>query len=111
MAEKKTIDVSEFEKRRDELLKDEDGREWKVAKEFEYTTVYRRVDNDSVFKVNDNALFLIKSYYAFFYSSSAKWLVFPKKIVSCVCACDCNEPLCKPIPRGGAYRFIVMNAP
>ena len=81
MAAKATVDVSEFEKSRDQVLKDETEAEWKLAKSFEHTNMYRRGDNESVFKVNYNFNVHRKTYIAF-YSASATWLVFPRKIVS-----------------------------
>ena len=50
MAEGTSIDVSEFEKKRDEILQMENGADWKLAKTFEYSVLYRRSDNDSVYK-------------------------------------------------------------
>ena len=78
------MDVSEFEKRRDQVHKDENGAQWNLAKSFEHTTVYRRADNDSVFKVNlssDVHTIIVLS----LCSSFETWSVFPKKIVSCIC--------------------------
>ena len=46
-----SYDASEFEKKRDEILKMEKEAEWKLAKQFEHTEMYRRSDNDSIFKV------------------------------------------------------------
>ena len=53
MAEKQTIDVSsEFERRRDQILKDETEAQWNLAKSFEpHTFVYRRADNGNILKV------------------------------------------------------------
>ena len=52
MAEKTSVDVGEFEKVRQQVLKDENGEEWKLAKTFEHTNVYRKTNNDSIFKVS-----------------------------------------------------------
>ena len=49
---RKIVDIKEFEKIREEVAKDETGADWKLAKSFEHTTVYRRTDNDSIFKVS-----------------------------------------------------------
>lgn len=46
-----TVDVSEFEKVREHIIKEENGPDWKLAKSFEHTTVYRKTDNDAIFKV------------------------------------------------------------
>lgn len=51
MAEKTRVDVSKFEEVRDEIIKEENSSDWKLAKNFEHTTAYRKTDNDSVFKV------------------------------------------------------------
>ena len=51
MAENTSFDASKFEKKRDEILTMEKDTEWKLAKQFEHTEMYRRSDNDSVFKV------------------------------------------------------------
>ena len=55
MAEKTAFDASKFEKQRDEIFEMETKAEWKVSKTFEHTTAYRKVDNDSVFKVSSYA--------------------------------------------------------
>ena len=60
MAGKGTVDVSEFEKSREQVLKDETGAEWKLAKSFEHTNMYRRVDNESVFKVSCSLLVIVE---------------------------------------------------
>jgi len=49
---RKMVDIKEFEKIREQVTKDETGADWKLAKSFEHTTVYRRTDNDSIFKVS-----------------------------------------------------------
>ena len=56
MAEQTSIDPSEFEKKRDEILKMENGADWKLAKRFEHTEMYRRSDNDVVYKVSYNVM-------------------------------------------------------
>ncbi|XP_065901661.1 steroidogenic acute regulatory protein, mitochondrial-like [Dysidea avara] len=51
--DKRIVDVNEFEKIREQVIKDEIGADWKLAKSFEHTTVYRRTDTDnrdSIFK-------------------------------------------------------------
>jgi len=48
----KVVDVKEFEKMLEQVTKDETGADWNLAKSFEHTTVYRRTDNDSIFKVS-----------------------------------------------------------
>ena len=53
--DKRIVDVNEFEKIREQVIKDEIGADWKLAKSFEHTTVYRRTDTDnrdSIFKVS-----------------------------------------------------------
>ena len=52
MAEQTSIDPSEFEKKRDEILKMEKEADWKLAKRFEHTEMYRRSDSDYVYKVS-----------------------------------------------------------
>ena len=49
--EKPAVDVGEFEKVREQIVKDEEGEDWKLAKTFEHTSAYRRISNDAVFKV------------------------------------------------------------
>ena len=49
---KPSVDVKEFERVRDQVIKDETGADWKLAKSFEHTSVYRRTDNESIFKVS-----------------------------------------------------------
>ena len=67
MAEKGSIDPSEFEKSREEILKMEKEAEWKLAKQFEHTEMYRRSDNESVYKVS-HIRFLCNVINAFFVS-------------------------------------------
>ena len=45
-----TVDVSEFEKVCEHIIKEENGPDWKLAKSFEHTTVYQKTDNDAIFK-------------------------------------------------------------
>lgn len=52
MAEKSTVDVSEFEKVHERIVEEENSADWKLAKSFEHTAAYRRIDNDSIFKVS-----------------------------------------------------------
>jgi len=53
MAKKSSVDVSKFEMVCKWIVdhKEEDSADWKLAKKFEHTTVYRKTDNDSIFKV------------------------------------------------------------
>ena len=88
MAGKGTVDVSEFEKSREQVLKDETGAEWKLAKSFEHTNMYRRVDNESVFKVSCS-LMVIVEVMIFLCSASATWLVSPRRIVSSASCENC----------------------
>lgn len=85
MADKQTIDVSEFEKKRDQILQDENGAQWNLAKSFEHTTVYRRADNDSIFKVTCRVELVAKYIISSLCSSFEIWSAFPKKTVSCTC--------------------------
>ena len=87
MADKQTIDVSEFEKRRDQVHKDENGAQWNLAKSFEHTTVYRRADNDSVFKVNLSSDVRTKILYCTFFVQFVRNMVgIPKE--------DCELYVC-----------------
>ena len=87
MADKQTIDVSEFEKRRDQVHKDENGAQWNLAKSFEHTTVYRRADNDSVFKVNLSSDVRTKNLYCTFFVQFVRNMVgIPKE--------DCELYVC-----------------
>ena len=52
MAEKASVDIGEFEKVREQIINDENGQNWRLAKSFEHTTVYRKTNDDSVFKVS-----------------------------------------------------------
>ena len=87
MADKQTIDVSEFEKRRDQVHQDENGAQWNLAKSFEHTTVYRRADNDSVFKVNLSSDVRTKILYCTFFVQFVRNMVgIPKE--------DCEFYVC-----------------
>ena len=48
---KTPVDVSEFEKVREQIIQEENGPDWKLAKSFEHTNAYRKTNNDSIFKV------------------------------------------------------------
>ena len=86
MADKQTIDVSEFEKRRDQVHQDENGAQWNLAKSFEHTTVYRRADNDSVFKVNLSSDVRTKLICTFFVQFVRNMVGIPKE--------DCELYVC-----------------
>ena len=58
-----TVDVSEFEKVREHIIKEENGPDWKLAKSFEQTTVYRKTDNDAIFKVRFILLVLKSTFF------------------------------------------------
>ena len=45
MAENTSFDESKFERNRDEILKIEKDAEWKLAKQFEHTEIYRRTNS------------------------------------------------------------------
>lgn len=49
---KTTVDLSEFEKVREQIIQEENGPHWKLAKSFEHTSAYRKTNNDSIFKVS-----------------------------------------------------------
>ena len=54
---KTSVDVNDFEKVREQIIKEENGPDWKLAKSFEHTTAYRKTNNDSVFKVGISLVF------------------------------------------------------
>ena len=56
LGERMSVDVSEFEKKRDEILQMENEAEWKLSKSFEHSVLYRRIDNDSVYKCVRNMI-------------------------------------------------------
>ena len=81
MAEKTSVDVAEFEKVREQIIKDENGPDWQLAKSFEHTSAYRKANNASIFKVSREFYWRLR--YKSIFSLSANWSEFPRKIVSC----------------------------
>lgn len=47
-----SVNVSEFEKIREQISKEENGPDWQLAKTFEHTLVYRKSDNETILKVS-----------------------------------------------------------